>query len=119
MTARWYVVHVYSGFENKVAQSIREQTIQKGMDNLIVSVEVPSEEVVHMRRGAKVSSERKFFPGYVLAKMEMTDESWHLVKNRNAIEEYNKEHIENTIFLIWIKILIKIKIYHMVIFYQH
>ena len=51
------------------------------MDNLIESVEVPSEEVVHMRRGAKVSSERKFFPGYVLAKMEMTDESWHLVKN--------------------------------------
>jgi len=81
VTARWYVVHVYSGFENKVAQSIREQTIQKGMDNLIVSVEVPSEEVVHMRRGAKVSSERKFFPGYVLAKMEMTDESWHLIKN--------------------------------------
>ena len=81
MTARWYVVHVYSGFENKVAQSIREQAIQKGMDNLIESVEVPSEEVVHMRRGAKVSSERKFFPGYVLAKMEMTDESWHLVKN--------------------------------------
>ena len=81
MTARWYVVHVYSGFENKVAQSIREQAAQKGMDNLIESVEVPSEEVVHMRRGAKVSSERKFFPGYVLAKMEMTDESWHLVKN--------------------------------------
>ena len=81
MTARWYVVHVYSGFENKVAQSSREQAVQKGMDNLIVSVEVPSEEVVHMRRGAKVSSERKFFPGYVLAKMEMTDESWHLVKN--------------------------------------
>tara|TARA_A100001037_G_scaffold46575_1_gene37976 strand:- start:918 stop:1448 length:531 start_codon:yes stop_codon:yes gene_type:complete len=81
VTARWYVVHVYSGFENKVAQSIREQVSQKGMDNLIVNVEVPSEEVVHMRRGAKVSSERKFFPGYVLAKMEMTDESWHLVKN--------------------------------------
>ena len=81
MTARWYVVHVYSGLENKVAQSIREQAIQKGMDNQIISVEVPSEEVVHMRRGAKVSSERKFFPGYVLAKMEMTDESWHLVKN--------------------------------------
>jgi transcriptional antiterminator NusG len=81
VTARWYVVHVYSGFENKVAQSIREQAVQKGMDNLIESVEVPSEEVVHMRRGAKVSSERKFFPGYVLAKMEMTDDSWHLVKN--------------------------------------
>ena len=80
MTARWYVVHVYSGFENKVAQSIREQVSQKGMDNLIVNVEVPSEEVVHMRRGAKVSSERKFFPGYVLVQMEMDDETWHLVK---------------------------------------
>jgi transcriptional antiterminator NusG len=81
VTARWYVVHVYSGFENKVAQSIREQAIQKGMDDLIEAVEVPSEEVVHLRRGNKVSSERKFFPGYVLAKMEMTDETWHLVKN--------------------------------------
>jgi transcriptional antiterminator NusG len=81
VTARWYVVHVYSGFENKVAQSIREQTVQKGMDDLIEAVEVPSEEVVHTRRGTKVSSERKFFPGYVLAKMEITDDSWHLVKN--------------------------------------
>ncbi|MGY9020769.1 MAG: transcription termination/antitermination protein NusG [Alphaproteobacteria bacterium] len=81
MTARWYVVHVYSGFENKVAQSIREQAVQKGMDDLIEAVEVPSEEVVHTRRGTKVSSERKFFPGYVLAKMEITDDSWHLVKN--------------------------------------
>ena len=81
MTARWYVLHVYSGFENKVAQSIREQAVQKGMDDLIEAVEVPSEEVVHLRRGAKVSSERKFFPGYVLTKMEMTDDSWHLVKN--------------------------------------
>lgn len=81
MTARWYVVHVYSGFENKVAQSIREQAVQKGMDDLIEAVEVPSEEVVHTRRGTKVSSERKFFPGYVLAKMEITDDTWHLVKN--------------------------------------
>ena len=81
MTARWYVVHVYSGFENKVAQSIREQAVQKGMDDLIEAVEVPSEEVVHTRRGTKVSSVRKFFPGYVLAKMEITDDSWHLVKN--------------------------------------
>jgi transcriptional antiterminator NusG len=81
VTARWYVLHVYSGFENKVAQSIREQAVQKGMDNLIESVEVPSEEVVHMRLCSKVSSERKFFPGYVLAKMEMTDDSWHLIKN--------------------------------------
>jgi transcription termination/antitermination protein NusG len=81
MAARWYVLHVYSGFENKVAQSIREQAKQKGMEEAIVDVQVPTEEVVRMRRGAKVSSERKFFPGYVLVKMEMTDEAWHLVKN--------------------------------------
>ena len=81
MTARWYVIHVYSGFENKVAQSIREQAKQKGMEHLIEDVQVPTEEVVRMRRGTKVSSERKFFPGYVLAKIDMTDESWHLVKN--------------------------------------
>lgn len=81
MTARWYVIHAYSGFETKVAQSIREQAKQKGMEDQIVDVQVPTEEVVRMRRGAKVSSERKFFPGYVLAKIDMTDESWHLVKN--------------------------------------
>lgn len=81
MTARWYVIHAYSGFETKVAQSIREQAKQKGMEDQIVDVQVPTEEVVHMRRGAKVSSERKFFPGYVLAKIDMTDDSWHLVKN--------------------------------------
>lgn len=81
MTARWYVIHAYSGFETKVAQSIREQAKQKGMEDQIVDVQVPTEEVVRMRRGAKVSSERKFFPGYVLAKIDMTDDSWHLVKN--------------------------------------
>ena len=81
MTARWYVIHAYSGFESKVAQSIREQAKQKGMEDQIVDVQVPTEEVVRMRRGAKVSSERKFFPGYVLAKIDMTDDSWHLVKN--------------------------------------
>ena len=81
MTARWYVIHVYSGFEKKVAQSIREQAIQKSMADMFEEVMVPTEEVVEMRRGAKVNAERKFFPGYVLIKMEMTDESWHLVKN--------------------------------------
>jgi len=81
VAAHWYVIHVYSGFENKVAQSIREQARQKGMEHLIVDVQVPTEEVVRMRRGAKVSAERKFFPGYVLAKIDMTDESWHLIKN--------------------------------------
>ena len=81
MAVRWYVIHVYSGFEKKVAQSIDEQAKQAGMDNLIEKVLVPIEEVVEMRRGSKVNAERKFFPGYVLACMEMTDESWHLVKN--------------------------------------
>ena len=80
MTARWYVVHVYSGFEKKVASSIREQAEQKGLGEKFEEVLVPTEEVVEVRRGAKVNSERKFFPGYVLVKMEMTDESWHLIK---------------------------------------
>ena len=81
MAVRWYVVHVYSGFEKKVVQAIEEQVLIQGMGDLIVEVLVPIEEVVEMRRGSKVSAERKFFPGYVLCKMEMTDESWHLVKN--------------------------------------
>jgi transcriptional antiterminator NusG len=81
MAHRWYVIHVYSGFEKKVAQSIREQAEQKGLADRFEEVLVPVEEVVEVRRGAKVSAERKFFPGYVLVKMEMTDETWHLVKN--------------------------------------
>lgn len=81
MAFRWYVVHVYSGFEKKVVQSIKEQIEAKGMEDLFEEVLVPTEEVVEMRRGSKVNAERKFFPGYVLVKMEMTDESWHLVKN--------------------------------------
>ncbi len=81
MAQRWYVVHVYSGFERKVAQSLREQAQQQGMTDQIVEVLVPTEEVVELRRGTKVNAERKFFPGYVLAKMEMTDDSWHLIMN--------------------------------------
>ena len=81
MTHRWYVVHVYSGFERKIAQSIREQAQQKGMTEQFAEVLVPTEEVVELRRGTKVNAERKFFPGYVLVKMEMTDETWHLVMN--------------------------------------
>jgi transcriptional antiterminator NusG len=81
VTAQWYVIHVYSGFEKKVAQSIEEQARQTGMEDNIDQVLVPVEEVVEMRRGSKISAERKFFPGYVLVKMDMTDETWHLVKN--------------------------------------
>jgi len=81
MAKRWYVVHVYSGFEKKIAQQIKEQAAQKGLADQIDEVLVPSEEVVELRRGQKVNAERKFFPGYVLVKMELTDDAWHLVKD--------------------------------------
>ncbi len=81
MTMKWYVVHVYSGFENKVADSIREQAEKKGLIELFEEISVPTEEVTELRRGRRVNTERKFFPGYVLAKMEMTDEAWQLVRN--------------------------------------
>ena len=85
---RWYVVHVYSGFEKKVAQSIREQAETKGVADQFEQVLVPTEEVVEVKRGAKVTSERKFFPGYVLVKMELTDETWHLVKNTPKVTNF-------------------------------
>ncbi|MBM3585386.1 MAG: transcription termination/antitermination protein NusG [Alphaproteobacteria bacterium] len=78
---RWYIIHCYSGFEKKVAQSIREQAITHGMTDKFEDIVVPTEEVVEMRRGQKVSSERRFFPGYVLVRMDMTDQTWHLVRN--------------------------------------
>ena len=81
MAHRWSVVHVYSGFERKVCDSIKEQAAQKGLDEDIEEVLVPMEEVVELRRGSKVNAERKFFLGYVLIKMNMSDESWHLVKD--------------------------------------
>ena len=81
MAARWYIIHVYSGFEKKVMHSIREQAIQQGLADLFEEILVPMEEVVEVKRGKKVSAERKFFPGYVLVKMELTDETWHLVRN--------------------------------------
>jgi transcriptional antiterminator NusG len=81
MAKRWYVVHVYSGFEKKIASAIKEQAAQKGLADHFDEVLVPAEEVVEVRRGQKVNAERKFFPGYVLVKMELTDDAWHLVKN--------------------------------------
>lgn len=81
MAFRWYIVHAYSGFEKKVAQAIKEQAAQKSISHLIEDVVVPVEEVTEVRRGKKVASERKFFPGYVLVKMELTDATWHMVKN--------------------------------------
>lgn len=81
MSSRWYIVHTYSGFENKIAAFIKEQAEKKGMTEKIEDVLVPTESVVTVRNGAKVESERKFFPGYVLVKMEMTPETWHLVSS--------------------------------------
>ncbi|MFP6771127.1 MAG: transcription termination/antitermination protein NusG [Alphaproteobacteria bacterium] len=81
MTARWYIVHVYSGFENKVAASVTEQAELQGLDEDILEIMVPTEEVVQMRRGQKVNTVRKFFPGYVLVNMELSDEAYHLIKD--------------------------------------
>ena len=79
--ARWYIIHAYSGFENKVRDQIMADATRMGLDRLVESVEVPVETVTEVRRGKKVQSERKFFPGYVLAKLEMNDDVYHLVKN--------------------------------------
>lgn len=80
MATRWYIVNTYSNFEKKVAESIREKADQTGLADEFEEVLVPTEEVVEMRRGRKVTSERKFFPGYVLLKANLTDEAYHLVK---------------------------------------
>jgi transcriptional antiterminator NusG len=80
MTMRWYIVHAYSNFERKVAESIKERAAAAGLADKFEEVLVPMEEVVEMRRGRKVSSERKFFPGYVLVKMELNDQTYHLIK---------------------------------------
>lgn len=80
MTKRWYIVHAYSNFEKKVAESIRERAQAQGLAEAFEEVLVPMEEVVEVRRGRKVNAERKFFPGYVLVKMDLTDESYHLIK---------------------------------------
>lgn len=80
MAKRWYVVHAYSGFEKKVAASLKERIDRAGMQDIFGDVLVPTEEVIEMRAGQKRKSERKFFPGYVLVQMELNDDSWHLVK---------------------------------------
>ena len=80
MSKRWYVVHAYSGFEKQVKRSLEERIRRAGMEDLFGEVLVPTEEVVEMRNGQKRRSDRKFFPGYVLVQMEMTDATWHLVK---------------------------------------
>ena len=79
--SRWYIIHAYSGFENKVRDAIAAEATRMGLESLVEAVEVPTEKVTEVRRGKKVTSDRKFFPGYVLAKLAMNDDVYHLIKN--------------------------------------
>ena len=81
MTSNWYIVHAYSNFEKKVAESIQLAAKEKGLEDLIEEVFVPTEEVTEVRRGRKVNTERRFFPGYVLVKMVLNDDTYHLIKD--------------------------------------
>lgn len=81
MSARWYIVHTYSNFEKKAAEEIKRQAQIQGLEDLIEDVMVPTEKVVEVRRGQRVSTERKFLPGYILVKVDLTDEAYHLIKN--------------------------------------
>jgi transcriptional antiterminator NusG len=81
LNKRWYIVHAYSNFEKKVSESIREQAQSRGLADKFEEILVPTEKVVEVRRGRKIDAERKFFPGYVLVKCELTDEVYHLIKN--------------------------------------
>ncbi|MDC0971204.1 transcription termination/antitermination protein NusG [Alphaproteobacteria bacterium] len=85
MAKRWYVVHVFSGFEKKMKQAILEQAVSNSLEDMIEDVLVPTEEYVEMRRGAKVQAERKFFPGYILVKMELSDATWSLVQSQTRV----------------------------------
>lgn len=81
MATNWYIVHAYSNFEKKVAEAIRQSAKEKGLEELIEEVFVPTEEVTEVRRGRKVNTERRFFPGYVLVKMELNENTYHLIKD--------------------------------------
>jgi len=81
MAKRWYIIQAYSNFENKVAAAIMERVVSAGLEDQFEEVVVPTEKVVEVRRGRKVDTERKFFPGYILAKVDLTDEAFHLIKN--------------------------------------
>ena len=85
MSKKWYVVHAYSGFEKSVQRTLQDRIQRAGMQDKFGQILVPVEEVVEMKSGQKNISERKFFPGYVLVEMEMTDETWHLVKNTQKV----------------------------------
>jgi transcription termination/antitermination protein NusG len=81
MAKRWYIVHTYSNFEKKVMEDIKKQVVQKRLDDMFEQIIVPTEEVIEIRRGRRIKSERRFFPGYVLVKVDLTDEAFHLIKN--------------------------------------
>ena len=92
MSQRWYVVHAYSGFENNVARALRERVDLSAFKEHFGRILVPSEKVVEMRAGQKRRSERKFFPGYVLVEMELTQETWHLVKQTPRVMGVHRRH---------------------------
>ena len=81
MAMRWYVLHVYSGFEAKVAEAIKDKAAKKGLADKVEDIMVPTEEIIEVKRGQKINSERKVYPGYVLAKLDMNDEVWHMIKD--------------------------------------
>lgn len=88
MANKWYVIHAYSGFEKRVKTALEERIQRAGMGQYFEEILVPSEDVVELRKGKKVTSERKFYPGYVLVKMDVTDETWHLVKDTPKVSGF-------------------------------
>ncbi len=88
MNYKWYVIHVYSGSEKRVKEAIEEQMESKNMSSFVEEILVPTEEIFEIRKGAKVKTEKKFFPGYILIKMNMTDESWHFIKSQPKVTNF-------------------------------
>lgn len=88
MSAKWYVLHVYSGFESKVAEAIQDKAKKQGLEGKIEEILVPTEEIVEVKRGQRVNTERKFFPGYVLAKLDLDDNVWHLIKDTPKVSGF-------------------------------
>lgn len=86
--AKWYVLHVYSGFEQKVADAIKEKAKKQGLEACVEEIMVPTEEVVEVKRGQRVNAERKFFPGYVLAKLDLNDNVWHMIKDTPKVSGF-------------------------------
>jgi len=96
MAKRWYIIHAYSNFENKVAEAIREQAKHRHLDHLFEEIVVPTEKLIEVRHGQKHATERKFFPGYVLAKVELTDEAYHLIRNTPKVTGFLGSHKKPT-----------------------